>query len=219
MFEALVSLVVAIARVNPPSSISLLGTGFVVANSGVIATTLHSLNNSDTNLVVLPPDFTDLNTYQDTTSLPRVYSKVIIQSADPLRDIALLKTDGSEISGKLPSLGSFDDIDVGGDLAIFGYPHAVEGRRVLTIHRSHLGAKILLPCQNILTKHGIINTQARPGQSGSPIVSIKEHRIVGMLIGAYAATMGSGVSISGLNPSELHQTTHCISAEYISAML
>ena len=43
------------------------------------------------------------------------------------------------------------------------------------------------------------------------IFSKEKQMIVGILIGAFAPN--SGISLGGINPRELHQTTHCISTE------
>src|SRR5206468_7045375 len=116
--------------------------------------------------------------------------------------------------GPLPELATFDDITVGDQLIIFGFPHAPDGRRVLTLQYAELGAKVLLQAGPLKSKHGVMNVQARPGQSGSPVVSPKRGVVAGVLIGAYAPEGGGGISLGGINPRELHQTTHCISAEY-----
>lgn len=116
-------------------------------------------------------------------------------------------------------MGSFDEINIGEELRIFSFPHCVAGRRVLTFQKAELRAKILLESNSIKSKHGVINTQARPGQSGALIFSDRTKNIVGVLIGAYAPIQRGGISLGGINPQELHQTTHCISAEYIKEML
>lgn len=96
---------------------------------------------------------------------------------------------------------------------IIGFPHCTEGRKVLTVQEADVGAKILLESNNIKSKYIVVNTQTRPGQSGSLVYDPKSNKIIAMLIGAFAPD--SGISLGGINPRELHQTTHCISAEYI----
>lgn len=123
----------------------------------------------------------------------------------------------------LPSISSFDeyqdtdDVSVGDEVYILGFPHCVEGRRVLTMQTALIGAKILLNCSGVKAKHCVINTQTRPGQSGSMIFSKKLNKIIGILIGAFSAS--NGISLGGINPRELHQTTQCLSGEYISKMI
>ena len=122
-------------------------------------------------------------------------------------------------NGQLPQLGSFDDDEVGAEIGIYGFPHCVEGRRALTFQKAEIGAKVLLASGGIKSKHAVINIQSRPGQSGSLIFSPHNQRISGVLMGAWAPKSSGGISLGGINPRELHQTTHCISAEYIREML
>ena len=85
------------------------------------------------------------------------------------------------------------------------------------MQKAMVGAKILLNSSGVKSKYCVINTQTRPGQSGSMIYSIKHNKIVGILIGAFVSS--EGISLGGINPRELHQTTQCISAEYIKKMI
>ena len=76
-------------------------------------------------------------------------------------------------------------------------------------------AVAILPIE--VTKFDVI--QSRPGQSGSPIVIPEKRAIAGILIGSYAPQVNGSISIGGIDPQTLHQTTHAISAEYIKEML
>ncbi|GHV86227.1 hypothetical protein AGMMS50230_18350 [Spirochaetia bacterium] len=218
MFELFTQTVMTIGRIET-SGVNMLGTGFLVTNDGTIATTRHVVGNDDKNLAVLFPKIRDINIYQDTSDVSCQCIPATILEIDPFKDIALLKVD-LHYSGSLPTLSSFDTIDVGKELGIFGFPHCTHGRRVLTFQKAEIGAKIILESNSVKAKYAVINTQARPGQSGSLLLSLSSanQTIVGMLIGAFIPSGGS-ISLSGINPHELHQTTHCISAEYIKAML
>lgn len=209
-------IVVVIGRITP-NVVEMLGTGFFVKKDGHIATTRHVVGAQDSELVVLLPHFNNINSYQDTADnkCNSVPSKIV--EIDPIRDLVILKAD-CDFNGQLPSLGGFDDVNVSDDVGIFGYPHCVEGRRVLTYQRAEVGAKVLLESNGIKSKYAVINTQARPGQSGSLIISMSNQKVVGLLNGAYMPE-GSGISLGGINPRELHQTTQCISAEYIEEMI
>jgi hypothetical protein len=146
--------------------------------------------------------------------------KLALQIIDihPIRDIAILKASGVNYHGQLPGFGNFDDDNVGDEIAIFGFPHCVQGRRALTYQKTAIGAKVLLRESGIESKHAVINSQARPGQSGSMIFSPKDSSISGLLIGAWVPQQG-GISLGGINPHELHQTTHCISFDHVTEML
>lgn len=213
--DVFTQLVLTIGRIKS-GGVQMLGTGFIISNDGRIATSRHVVGDSDEGLVVLFPKIKMINEYQDTTDNACTPVKVSIIDSDPFRDLVILESQLA-FSGIIPPIGSFDDVLVGEQVGIFGFPHCVEGRRVLTYQQAIIGAKVLLESEGIKSKHAVINTQTRPGQSGSLIFSIRANKIIGLLVGAFAPN--SGVIICGINPRELHQTTHCISAEYIKNMI
>jgi len=200
-----------------PDHVEMLGTGFLITKDGHIATTHHVTGSGESSLVVLAPHISDINAYQDLSDARCQTIPVRIQEIDPIRDLAVLKAD-LQFTGPIPRIGGFDDDSVGDEVGIFGFPHCVEGRRTLTYQKAELGAKVLLETKGIKSKHAVINTQARPGQSGSLVFSPKDQSISGVLVGAWVPGRG-GISLGGINPRELHQTTQCVSAEYLKDML
>lgn len=208
--------VVTIGKITP-QHIEMLGSGFFITKNK-IATTRHVVGSGGDGLVILLPHINDINAYQDTSdkSCNTINAKII--EIDPIKDLALLEIDGS-LNGNLPEIGGFDEVNVSDVIGIFGFPHSVEGRRVLTFQKAEVGAKVLLEANGVKSKHAVINIQARPGQSGSLVFSSSLNKIVGILMGAYAPIFGGDISLGGINPRELHQTTHCISAEYLKEML
>lgn len=210
-------IVVTIGQIGQ-DGINMLGTGFIISNDGKIVTTKHVVGSDPSRLVVLMPHINNINAYQDTSDTSCKTFSVEVIDIDPLKDLCILKGKIA-FEGNLPKIGSFDDVNIGEELGIFRFPHCVTGRRVLTYQKAELGAKVLLESNTVKSKHGIINTQARPGQSGALILSTRTNKAVGVLIGAYAPRQSGGISLGGINPQELHQTTHCISAEYIKEML
>jgi hypothetical protein len=209
-------LVYVVGKVTP-NHVEMLGTGFLVSKNGHIATTHHVTGSEGANLVVLAPHINNINAYQDLSDTRCQTIPVSVQEIDPIRDLAILKAD-INFDGQIPRIGSFDDDNVGEEVGIFGFPHCVEGRRALTFQKAELGAKVLLDTNGIKSKHAVINTQARPGQSGSLVFSPKDQSISGVLVGAWVPGQG-GISLGGINPRELHQTTQCVSAEYLRDML
>lgn len=204
------------------NEIQMLGTGFILNKDGLMVTSNHVIAGLENNLFAILPNIKSLNEYQDTTDNSCEAIELEIIDIDPFRDIALLKLKISspliENNNRFPKLGSFDEISIGETLTILGFPHCVDGRKVLTFQEATLGAKILLESNGIKTKHGVINTQTRPGQSGSIVYSRRLNKVVGILIGAYLPS-STGISIGGISPKELHQTTHCVSCEYIIEMM
>ena len=212
IFTQFVSIV---GRVTP-NHIEMLGTAFMVSKDGKFATAKHVIGDNHNGLVLLAPHIQKINDYQDVsdTRCQPVDAKVI--EVDPMKDLAILKADVI-FTGDMPTLSGFDEVGVSEKIGIFGFPHCVEGRRVLTFQETEVGAKVLLDSHGIKSKHAVINIQSRPGQSGSMVFSPRLNKIVGVLIGTYAPN--AGATINGINPAELNQTTHVISAEYIREML
>jgi hypothetical protein len=209
-------LVYVIGKVTP-DHVEMLGTGFLISSDGRIATTHHVTGSSDQNLVILAPHTLDINSYQDLSDTHCKPIQAIVEEVDPVRDLAILRADLT-FGGALPEIGSFDNNSVGDEVGIFGFPHCVQGRRTLTFQRAELGAKVLIESNGVSSKHGVINIQSRPGQSGSLVFSPKDGSISGVLVGAWVPGP-AGISLGGINPHELHQTTQCISAEYLRDML
>lgn len=205
-----------IGRVSP-NGVRLLGSGFLVGLDGRICTTHHVVGNDATNLViVLAPD-NAASAYQNLFSNQINYTSATIVEIDPLRDIAVLKAD-LQWSGTLPPIRNFDAGCLGDEVVIFGYPHCTHGRYAFTLQKAEIGAKVLMSNEGIESKHAVINVQARPGQSGSPVVHPKTGEVMGMLVGAWVPGPAS-LRLGDINPYELHQTTHCISGEHIREML
>lgn len=198
------------------NGITMLGTGFFVSNDGKIVTARHVVGDLQKDLCVILPNIPNINTYQDVADLSCRSVSVTIEDVNPITDLCILKIVGT-CSSPFPVLGSLDAVIVGQRIGIFGYPHCVHGRRVLTYQETEVGAKMLLETSSIKSKYATINVQTRPGQSGSIIFDIHSGTILGLLIGSYAPP--SGISIAGINPYELNQTSYCISANHIKEML
>jgi len=207
--------VVTIGRVTP-AHIEMLGTAFLISNDGLFVTSRHVIGDNHTGLVVLAPHIQSINAYQDVADNRCQPVDARVSEIDPIKDLALLKADFS-FSGNLPTLGSLDQVSVGESVGIFGFPHCTEGRRVLTYQSTEVGAKILLESTGIKCKHAVLNIQSRPGQSGSMVLSPRLGKVIGVLIGTYAPQRG--IMLGNINPAELNQTTHIVSAEYIKDML
>lgn len=219
VFTDISNMVVAIGRVNT-NGVELLGTGFLLNKEGILATAAHVVNNNDNGLVLILNNVDSIQQYQDTTNHQVKFIKIQIVNVNPFADVCILKIiDNAKIKSNL-LLSSTDDINVGEQVALFGYPHADHARMVLTQQNTYVGAKVKIDSSGIKSKNIILNIQCRPGQSGSPIVNLKDMTICAMIIGSYAPKFAAGgISIGGIDPQTLHQTTHAISAEYIKEML
>ena len=187
------------------NDITMLGTGFFVSNDGKIVTARHVVGDLQKDLCVILPNIPNINTYQDVADLSCRCVSVTIEDVNPITDLCILKIVGT-CSSPFPVLGSLDEVIVGQRIGIFGYPHCVHGRRVLTYQEAEIGAKMLLETSSIKSKYATINVQTRPGQSGSIIFDIHSGTILGLLIGSYAPP--SGISIAGINPYELNHIVY-----------
>ena len=196
--------------------VDMLGTGFLISNDGKVITARHVIGNEYNNLCVLLPHIPNINVYQDVTDFSCRSTSAVVEDINPITDLCILKT-GLIFNGTLPSLESLDNIYVGEKIGMFGFPHCVMGRRVLTYQETEIGAKMLLETSGVKSKYATINIQTRPGQSASLVFNLKTGAIIGLLIGTYAPS--SGVIIAGINPHELNQTSYCISANHIKEML
>lgn len=214
-FSRISSIVFSVGRVSP-NGVQLLGTAFLTDRKGVFATVAHVSGHDDTNLVIAFKPITSISDYQDTSDNSVQLFPVKIYAYDPIHDLCLLKSD-HEITSNVV-VGNADDVRVGENVAIFGYPHADQGRMVLTQQLTEIGAKILVTTGGIKSKHVVLNIQSRPGQSGSPIMNLQNGKLVAVLVGSYAPGGGGGISLGGVDPHTLHQTTHAISAEYLERM-
>lgn len=209
------SVVFAIGRIQP-DGIALLGTCFLINRPNTVVTACHVTGNDDNNLVVCFPR-SNVDGYQDTSDNSVKYAAVRIIKSDPIRDICILEGNLNGASSNMLISGT-DEIHPCDRLSIIGYPHCTQNRHVLTCQDATVGAKILIDSCGVKSKHIVINIQARDGQSGSPVFRDSDSKLVAMIIGSYAPGKGT-ISLGGIDPQTLHQTTHAISAEYISKML
>jgi hypothetical protein len=215
-FGPINQIVLPVGRLGP-SGLQLLGTAFLTSVRGRFVTAAHTIGQDDSNLYLVVPQTKSLFDYQDTANSQVNTTKATVIAHDPFRDLCVLQSDLDTQSNL--SVGGADDLLVGSEIASFGFPHSDFGRMVLTYQHAEVGAKVLIDASGIKSKHIIVNTQARPGQSGSPVFRLSDLRLVAVLIGSYAPSGRGGIIVGGIDPQTLHQTTHAISAEYITEML
>jgi V8-like Glu-specific endopeptidase len=216
-YSSLANIVFAVGRIGA-NGVLLLGTATLLNSPGKFVTAAHVTQKDEQNLVVVvKPDNSSINDYQDTSDDRINVIPVRIEAIEPFRDLCILSA-GIDAFSNI-SMGSTDLLNLGNVVDIFGYPHADHGRLVLTQQRTEIGARILIKNGIVKTKHVVLNTHARPGQSGSPIFSAQTTMLVAILIGSYAPGGGGSISLGGVDPHTLHQTTHAVSVEYVREML
>jgi len=210
-------IIFTVGRKAPNGSVNLLGTCFLLNKVGLFATAAHVPNNIEKDLVIFMSENSDLRNYQDTSNNKGNFYIATIIKIDPICDVCILKTDFNQFSNI--QIGGSDDINVSEGVGIVGFPHCVDGRSILTFQSTSIGAKILLESSGLKNKHLVLNIQTRPGQSGSPIFRLSDSKLIGMLIGSYAPLGGGGISLGGVDPHTLHQTSYAISSEYINRIM
>lgn len=214
-FDGISNVVFALGKVGP-GGVQLAGTAFVLNKPGFFATASHVAGTDGQGLVLVFKKLASLNDYQDTSDTSVQTIPVQIVAVDPFHDLAVLKAD-IEVSSNI-AIGGADQAPVGLGVSSFGFPHADHGRMVLTQQDAEIGARVLIASGGIKAKHVVLNTQARPGQSGSPVFRKSDGLLIGVLVGSYAPGGGGGISLGGVDPHTLHQTTHAVSAEYLLKM-
>ena len=214
-FANISNVVLALGR-NGPGGVQLTGTAFSLNKPGFFATASHVAGTDGQGLVLAFKKLSSLNDYQDTGDTSVQMIPVRIEALDPFHDLAVLKADIDVVSNIV--VGGADQVPVGASVSSFGFPHADHGRMVLTQQDAEIGARVLIASGGIKAKHLVLNTQARPGQSGSPIFRKSDGLLVGVLVGSYAPGGGGGISLGGVDPHTLHQTTHAVSSEYLLKM-
>lgn len=217
LYDDIGQVVFPVGRIIDGNNIKLLGTCFLVNKIGLLATSAHVVDNRDDNLVVCLNVIKNINSYQNTSVRNVVTISAKIVAINPIYDVCILKIE-SDLTAYL-NLAPSDCVHVGESVYAFGYPHCDKNRMILTHYHTIVGAKIIIESSSISVKNIVLNMQAISGQSGSPIFREDGKTVVAMLIGSYVPSLGGSISLGGIDPQSLHQTTHAVSAEYIMEML
>ena len=196
-FSGVSNVFFAVGRLGP-AGVQLAGTAFALNKPGFFATASHVADTDDQGLVLAFKTLSSVNDYQDTgdPSLQMFHAK--IESIDPFHDLAVLKADVTVVSNIV--ISGADQAPVGVGVSNFGFPHADHGRMVLTQQDAEVGARVSIASGGIKAKHLVLNTQARPGQSGSPVFRRSDGALVAVLVGSYAPGGGGGISLGGVDP-------------------
>ena len=196
------------------------GTCFRLNKPGLVATASHVIGIGDEPLVVVLNDVANIDMYQRGHRSEFKYVNAELVAFDPIHDLAVIKVPDFEQFGPVPIMvAGTDSIKVGDNTVSFGYPHLGTFRTVLTRFDGKIGAKILLPSPTIEVKYAVLNSLARPGQSGGPVFRSGTNQLVAILSGAYEPPSdGLTITLAGASLAALSQTTHCVSAEYLIGM-
>ena len=190
-----------------------LGTAFSLGGNR-FATAAHVTGLCDAHLVLCLETVASSTAYQLDDQRPIDAVEAKIEHFDPITDVAVLNSPNISYLSKPVVIGT-DGLSIGDLVSSFGFPHANFSRVVMTYQENAVGAKVYLESHSLLVKHLVLNTIARPGQSGAPVYD-EEGRIRAMIVGGYSPNSSEGeILMSGVDPLTLHQTTHAVSSEYL----
>ena len=212
--------VFAIALAPPGKDLVPMGSGFLLNKPGYIVTASHVVGRGGEPVAIVLNDADGIDDYQLAVVTQLRYVPAEIVGFDPIHDLAVLYAPelARYFNPTLVISGS-DHIGVGHDVVSFGFPQFANGRKVLTRFDAKIRAKIYLPSPAGNVKYLVLNTLARPGQSGAPVFRAGTNELVAVLSGAYQPpNLGMSIMIAGADLSAMSQTTHIVSAEYLQGM-
>lgn len=202
---------------NTPGGVVFLGTVFAISENK-FATAAHVVGVERKDLVISLNSAETFNGYQEADSRRVSAIPAEVVEYDAIKDIAIIYSKHIHVNKDYDLSGS-DNTACGSPVYTLGFPHLDNGRRVLTVQHTRIGARIIINSQGVNTKQIILNKQTRPGQSGAPVFLDGSKQVVGMVLGGYVPNRGGIASVGGIDPQTLHQTTHAISSEYIREMM
>lgn len=209
------STVFCLGRLNE-KMVTPVGTCFAVGEKK-LATAAHNTGGDDSGLVMIAPrELEDGYQREVAKEIQTVPCKIV--EYDPIADVAILSVEDASF-GQFFRLGNLDSVLPMSNVTIFGFPHAPNGRHVLTGISAIVGAKTVAGSDGQEVKNAVVNCQARPGLSGGPVIDQKSGLVVATVIGAYSPSTEGGIRLGDIDPQTLHQTTNAVSAEYIGDML
>lgn len=200
----------------------LVGTGFIAGvrdNVFAVVTALHSVGNGQEFQIVLPPHFGDLSVpqqypIQTAAALP---AKFVL--AEPLLDIAIFLVTEGNLRAPIPRfITSQNELKLGEDVLIVGYPFAVIGSFLETAELCNISAlgNRILPTGG--SRHEfIVSHQTYIGSSGSPVIRKSDGIVCGIVRGCLAPP--GVISIGNLPLGTDSNVTYATSAHVIPQLI
>lgn len=160
------------------------GTGFVINKDGYLLTANHVVanyvieNNSLISIFYSDSIYAIFN-HGDTLRLNLIISRNWITDPNPwLFDFAILKTGDKKIEPF--QIGNYDDIDTGDEIIFSGFPLSSQH---LTNHTGIISAKYMRKGKfgNIDQKVYQIDGSINKGNSGGPLISLVNQKVIGII--------------------------------------
>lgn len=160
------------------------GTGFVIDRDGYLLTANHVvadyvIKNTELTSVNYSDSIYAIFDHGDTLRLNLIISKNWKTDLDPLFfDFAILKIDDKTIEPL--QIGKYDDVEIGNEIIFSGFPLSSEH---LTNHTGIISAKYIKKgiFGNINQKVYQIDGSINKGNSGGPLISLVDQKVIGII--------------------------------------
>lgn len=171
----LVDPAVLLVKTKTQGAQEMQGTGFLVHPDGYVLTCEHVIRDADKIEVIRRVQRSeDANDYKDENYICKLIYK------DVFCDIALLKFESEENAlPYLPLSTASRVINRGEEYIISGYPYVPGYDSTLTLYSGYISAAHEM--QGLTLWY--IDGKAQPGNSGSPVISLEDSSVIGILKG------------------------------------
>lgn len=146
-----------------------LGSGFTASSDGLVVTAKHVVNIDKVNV----------NNIRCKMANGEKYKFSIVKSND-LQDFAILKIEGSKKDFKYLQLGDYSTAKEGDEVLFSGFPLSLP---FLTIHKGMISSKYQAKFIGLNLEGDWIQIDGsiNRGNSGGPVVSIKDGKVIGII--------------------------------------
>lgn len=154
----------------------------------IFVSTLHQVGETQEFKIAIPPHLGNVGTVQVYPLNGTQAIGVELVKTDPIYDLAFFKGITRDLSGAVPKINmNFNEIGVGEELLVVGYPYSTLGSFLETAEIAHVSAKGRRLFMNSLKiDELIISHQTLQGSSGSAVVKRSDGSLCGIIRGTLA---------------------------------
>jgi|GEM_PF-5426218 len=186
----------------------------------IFVSTLHQIGNKSNFQIVIPPhngQVTATQVYPIVGDIPALDVDLI--KSDPIYDLSFFKGRTTELQAPIPNiLANFNDVNVGEEMLILGYPYSTLGSTLETTEISHISAKgRRLFMNRISIDELIISHQTLQGSSGSAVIRRSDGILCGIIRGSL--TPPNVISIGDIPIASDSSVTYCTFSSVITQHL
>lgn len=157
-------------------------------NFPIFVSTLHQIGQYTEFKIGIPPHFGSISAIQEYPIDSVQAIDVDMIKADPIHDLAFFKGRTKGFNAPFPKINiDFNDISVGDELLVIGYPYSTIGSFLETVSLTNVSAKGRRIFMNtIKVDEIIISHQTLQGSSGSAVVKRSDGSLCGIVKGTLA---------------------------------